>query len=251
LFFENFELPDYNIIIAVIVRNMRNDQHLAIELRKKGASYNRICKELNIPKSTMHYWFKDLKWSQKIKGELTRKAKIQAIKRLRAVVQAQKKRWEAYKKQHQEEAREEFPILKSNPLFLAGLMLYWGEGDSNPKHQVRLSNIDPRMIKLFNDFLEKICEVPKEKIRLSLIIYPDLVDTKCKKFWNNKTKISLRQFDKSSMIYGRHPTKRLENGICIIRVNSSHALKEKMMIWTSLMIKELNKLKIDNKYMRV
>ena len=132
---------------------MRNDRHLAIKLRKTGKSYNKICKELGIPKSTMHYWFRDLRWSQRIKKELTKKAEIQATKRLRAVIRAQKKRWKAYRKQYQKEARKEFQTLKSNPLFLAGLMLYWGEGDNNLKYQVRLSNIDSRMIKLFNEFL--------------------------------------------------------------------------------------------------
>jgi transposase-like protein len=230
---------------------MRNDRHLAIKLRRTGASYNKICKELGIPKSTMHYWFRDLRWSKIIKKELTKKAEIQATKRLRAVIRAQRKRWKVWRKQYREEAKKEFPLLKSNPLFLAGLMLYWGEGDGNLKNQTRLSNIDPKMIKLFSNFLQKACEVPKENICLSLTIYPDLSDNKCKRFWSNKTKISLKQFTKSSVIYGRHPTKRLENGICTLRANSSPGLKEKIIIWTNLIVKELNKLKIDNKYMRV
>ena len=229
---------------------MRNDRHLAIKLRKEGISYNKICKELGIPKSTMHYWFRNLRWSQQIKKELTEKAKTQSTKRLQAVIQAQRKRWKAYRKYYREEAKKEFPILRSNPLFLAGLMLYWGEGDSNLKNQVRLSNTDPRMIKLFNEFLQKICKASKEKIRLSLIIYPDLTDEDCKKFWSNRVKVSLNQFDKSSIIYGRHPTKRLENGICIIRVNNSPGLKEKIIIWTDLIVKDLNKLKVNSKYVR-
>jgi len=230
---------------------MRNDRHLAIKLRKKGTSYNRISKELGIPKSTMHYWFRNLRWSRIIKEKLTEKAKIQATKRLRKVIEAQKKRWKAWRKQYREEAIKEFPILKSNPLFVAGLMLYWGEGDSNLRHQVRLSNSNPRMIKLFNDFLQKICKIPKERVRLALVIYPDLIEKVCKNFWSNKTKISLKQFDKSSVIYGRHPTKRLENGVCIIRVNGSPGLKEKVITWTNLTVKGLNKSGINNKYMRV
>lgn len=103
---------------------MRNDRHLAIKLRRKGSSYNRISKELGIPKSTMCYWFRDLRWSKIIKKKLTKKAKIQATKRLRAVIRAQKKRWKIWSKQYREEAKKEFLVLKSNPLFLTGLMLY-------------------------------------------------------------------------------------------------------------------------------
>lgn len=69
---------------------MRNDRHLAIKLRKKGASYNKIRKELGIPKSTMNYWFRNLRWSQQIKKELTRKALYIAKKRLRLINKARR-----------------------------------------------------------------------------------------------------------------------------------------------------------------
>jgi hypothetical protein len=220
---------------------MRNDKHLAIKLRRKGKSYNKISKELNIPKSTLSDWFSNLRWSQTIKKELERKANYIARKRLRLICKARREYWEKWREEFRKEARKEFPVLKSNPLFIAGLMIYWGEGDSSLRHQVRLSNSDPKMIKLFNGFLQKICKIPKEKIRLSLIIYPDLADRVCKKFWSTKTKISLNQFDKSNIIYGRHPTKRLENGVCIIRVNGTPDLKEKIITWTTLMVNELNK----------
>jgi len=218
---------------------MRNDRHLAIKLRKKGMSYKKISKELGIPKSTIHYWFSNLQWSQLIKKKLTKRAQIQSTKRLRAVIRAQQKRWKAWRKQYREEAKKEFPILKSNPLFVAGLMLYWGEGDSKPKNETRLSNTDPRMIKLFYKFLQEICKIPKKEIRACLLLYPDLCEEKCKNFWHKTTGIPLSQFNKSSVIYGRHPTKRLENGICIIRVNSSRGLKEKILVWINLLSKNL------------
>ena len=219
---------------------MRNDRHLAIELRKKGASYNRICKELGIPKSTMHYWFRDLRWSKTIKNNLTKKAQRLATKQMKAIAQANKKRWTTWRKQHREEAKKEFPILKSNPLLIAGLMLYWGEGDSSLKREVRLSNVDPRMIKLFNKFLQKVCKISKERVHIVLTLYPDLVEEKCKNFWSNKTGVSLKQFGKSQVIYGRHPTRKLENGVCTIRVSSSCGLKEKIVIWRDLLNKNLN-----------
>lgn len=218
---------------------MRNDRHLAIKLRKKGASYNKICKELGIPKSTMHYWFRNLRWSQIIKKKLTKKAQRLATKRMRAMALANKKRWKAWRQQHRENAKKEFPVLKSNRLFVAGLMLYWGEGDSKLKNELRLANSDPRMIRLFNKFLQEVCKIPNKEIHLYLILYPDLSDEKCKKFWSEKTKIPLKNFGKSSFIYGRHPTKKLENGICIIRIDRSRGLKEKIITWIDLLVKDL------------
>jgi len=218
---------------------MRNDRHLAIKLRKKGASYNKICKELDIPKSTMCYWFRDLKWSKIIKKKLTEKAQQQATKRLRAAIKAQKKRWENQRKQYRKDAKKEFPILKLNPLFLAGLMLYWGEGDSKIENcMVRISNTDPNMIKIFSRFLQKICRVPKEKIKIALILYPDLNEKNCKIFWSKYSGIPIKRSGKTQFIHGKHPTKRLSYGICNICL-ASRELKEKLFVWLKLYQQEL------------
>ncbi|MDP3733529.1 MAG: hypothetical protein Q8Q91_03200, partial [Candidatus Daviesbacteria bacterium] len=72
-----------------------------------------------------------------------------------------------------------------------------------------------------------------------LLLYPDLSDKKSQDFWHKSTKTPLSQFGKSSVIYGRHPTKRLENGICILRVGASGGLKEKITTWINLLSKNL------------
>jgi transposase-like protein len=214
---------------------MRNDQHLAIRMRKRGASYKEISKELNIPKSTLNYWFKDLIWSRKIKERLTEKAIRTSEKRMKRIIKSNKEKWEKWREGFREEAKEEFKNLKSNHLFIAGTMLYWGEGDQNLKYPVRLSNVNYRMIKLFKRFLLKVCKIKSEDIYLSLFIYPDIKEEECKRFWSEKTKTKLEQFDKAQVIYGKHPTKRLENGICAIRVKKSIGLKEKILIWINLL----------------
>jgi transposase-like protein len=212
-----------------------------MDLRKKGKSYKEISRLLGIPKSTMHYWFKDLLWSQKIKDALTEKEAKLSRKRIKKVVKANKEKWLKWRKDCREEAKKEFPGLKTSPLFVAGLMLYWGEGDSNLKNTARLTNTDPRMISLFCKFIVEILKVPKIDIRAHLTIYPDLSEEKCKKYWSNEIKLPINQFDKTQTIYGKHPTRRLENGICSIRVPKSCGLKEKIFVWIDLFSKESKK----------
>jgi len=219
---------------------MRNDRHLAIKLRKQNKSYNEISKLLGIPKSTMHYWFKNLRWSKIIKKQLTKKALRLATKQMKAIARANKKRWHEWRKEYRERAKKEFPAMKSNPLFVAGLMLYWGEGTKNPKTPIQLSNIDPKMIRLFKKFLLNICDIDKSQLRLALTLYPDLSKDKCKNFWSKKIGIPLEQIEKPQVIYGRHPTKRLEYGVCSIRVRASSGIKEKITLWTNLLYKEFN-----------
>ncbi|HNY36066.1 MAG TPA: hypothetical protein PLD14_00645 [Candidatus Pacearchaeota archaeon] len=221
---------------------MRNDHHLALELRKKGKSYKEISKELDISKGTLNAWFKDLIWSKKIKERLTEKAIRVSRKRIKRIIESNRKRWDNRRESFRKEAEKEFVKIKLKPLFIAGVMLYWGEGDQNLKYPVRLTNVNHRMIVLFKKFLLEICRVKREDIYLSLFIYPDIVEEKCKKFWSDK--VGLWQFDKVQVIYGKHPTKRLENGICSIRVKKSSGLKEKILVWINLSSEDLKNNKV-------
>ena len=223
---------------------MRNDRHLALELRKKGRSYKEISEELSVPKSTLNSWFKNLAWSKVVKRKLTEKAVRISSKRMRRVIETNRKRWSSRRENFRKEAEKEFVEIKTEPLFIAGVMLYWGEGDQNLKYPVRLTNINYKMIVLFKRFLLEICKIKKEDIYLSLFIYPDIVEDKCKKFWSDK--IGLGKFDKVQVIYGKHPTKRLENGICSIRVKKSSGLKEKILVWINLLSEDLksNKMRV-------
>ena len=161
-----------------------------------------------------------------------------AGKRLRLINKARRKMWEDWREEARQQARKEFPRLRKNPLFIAGIMLYWGEGDSKIENSiVRLSNTTPGIIRIFSLFLQKICYLPKEKIRIAMVLYPDLDEKKCKQFWSAISGIPNNQFRKTQFIKGKHPTKRLPNGICESYV-SSRQLKEKIFVWINLFSKE-------------
>ncbi len=154
--------------------------------------------------------------------------------RLQFYANLHKKKWEKWREAARIEAKKEFNKFLSNPLFVAGIILYWGEGDRKMSNGlVRLGNTDWRVIALFIEFLEKIAKVSKDKIRLALILYPDLLEKDCKKFWSQQCKIPLKQFYKTQFIQGKHPTKRLPYGVCNVVV-SSRRLKEKIFVWIDL-----------------
>lgn len=217
---------------------MRNDKHLAIKLRKQGKSYNKISRELNVPKSTLSEWFSDFNWSKNIKKELTLKANYIAKKRLRLINKGRRKMWEEWREEARQKARKDFPLLKNNPLFIAGLMMYWGEGDSKIKNPFRLSNTDPRMIALYTKFLTESLNIPKDNLRPTIILYPDLSEEKCMNFWAATIGIPKSQFYKTQFIKGKHPTKRLSNGICMITCGNRQ-IKEKILVWIDLLSKNL------------
>lgn len=223
---------------------MRSDQHKAIQLRKIGKSYREITKVLGIPKSTLTYWFKDVKWSKEIKKRLALKANIEARKRMIKISHQAKIEREKLYYNYRKIAQENYLKYSKERLFISGLMIYWGEGDSNLKNGIiRVTNTDPVMLKVFFLFLKKYLPEIISKLRTYLVLYPDLNDLICKNFWSKQLKIHLDKFYKSQYIYGKHPTKRLSYGICTITV-TSRSYKEIIISWIDLIKKEIKAMRV-------
>lgn len=214
---------------------MRKDKELAIKLRHSGKSYNEITRTLKVSKSTLSLWFRNDPVSQKLKLSLNQSVNTYRIKRL---VEANRERWNKWRESARQEAIKEFTELSKNHLFVAGLMLYWAEGDNNAKNPVKITNTAPAMIKLYIKFLVNILKIPSHTLRVGLIIYPDLSKRKCLNFWSEISGVPKGQFYKTQVIKGRHPTKRLSNGICMITCGNRQ-LKEKFLVWIDLLSKKL------------
>ncbi len=173
----------------------------AYELRKQNYSYNAINQQLGIPKSTLSSWFKTDTESIHIKSLLIKNAQRNAINKLHRLALINKKKWKKIHFEQRETAKREFPSLVTNQLFGLGLMLYWGEGDKKVENGiVRISNIDFRLLRIFIAFLKKLCRIPIEKIRIWLLLYPDLNEEVCKAYWSKKLNIPLNQFTKAQCI---------------------------------------------------
>ena len=222
---------------------MRRDKEEARHLRLNGKSYQEISEILKTPKSTLSGWFGKEDWSAEIRKKLT--DAIQEAHTVR-LIELNKVRGEHLDQTYEEarrEATEELELLKYNPLFIAGLMLYWGEGDKLSKSKVRLTNTDARMIKTFVLFLREVCNIPEDKIRAQILVYPDLNEAETKAYWVKESGIAPDRFTKSTLIQGRHATRRLGYGVCMAYVSSSY-FKAKVLTWIELLPKEL----ISNQY---
>ncbi len=219
---------------------MRKDKKEALQLRSLGRSYNEIRNLLGVPKSTLSNWLHETQWSSKIKRTLAEKALKKNTIRLRNLNKIRGEHLARLYREAQNEAKEEFEYFKFHPTFIAGVTIYWGEGDKASRHMIRVGNVDPLMIKLFVKFLCEICGISKEKIRAYLLLYPDLNSDECKKFWIKQSGLPDRNFNKCVVIQGRHKIRRLRYGVCYVGISSTY-LKEKMFSWLTLLPKELMK----------
>lgn len=207
-------------------------------MRKSGKSYKEISYALSIPKSTLSDWFSKIDWSGEIRRRLALSVQAQHTTRLLELNKIRSTHLACAYEEARREARKELEILKYNPLFIAGLMLYWGEGDKGQKTAVRLTNTDPELVQLYVQFLLKACGIPVKKIKANLLIYPDHEDKVCQSYWSKKSGVPWENFTKSVRIEGRHPVRRLNWGICIIIVSSTY-LKAKILEWMKVLPVEL------------
>lgn len=162
----------------------------AIKLRKEGKSYSQIKKAVGVSKSSLSLWLRQYPLSEKRLREL-RDFNEQRIERFRNTMRA--KRESRLEKVYQEEQNYLLPLTKKE-LYIAGLLLYWGEGAKTTPYAASLSNTNPEVVKFFLFWLISVLLVPKKKIIIRLHIYADMDKKEEINFWSKQLGLPLSQF---------------------------------------------------------
>jgi predicted transcriptional regulator len=146
---------------------------LAIELRKEGLSLKQIASQLNVSKSSVSIWVRNIVLSHEQKMKLSPSLGGNTYTR---------DHFQKIRKEYQKEGRE--LIKNCNKEFIAGLMLFWAEG-SKDRGSVIFSNSNPHMIKFFLNFLCKYFNIDKNIIAFSFQWYSgnSLTFLKVRDFW--------------------------------------------------------------------
>ena len=199
---------------------------IATDLRKQGYSYPKILKTVNVSKSTLSLWLRDI--------DLT----PQQQKKL--LIGREKSRYAAAKKKKEtrilktneiiDKSTKEVSTLVKTPLFITGLSLYWAEGTKNKSETVRFVNSDEKMIMLIMKWFRGVCGIPPDKFRCQVHMHnlhckPDL-----EKYWSNITGIPQKQFYKTYVKQSSLGQRRniLYNGTCSITISSKELFRR---IW--------------------
>jgi len=217
---------------------IKNDEkQLAIKLRKCGFSYNEILKEVSVAKSTLSLWLRDIGMARQQQQKLTQK-RLAAAKRGGAVKKLQRIKKESFIKMN---AAKDIISITDYNLLLIGATLYWAEGskqkDHSPSVGVIFSNSDLLMLKVFLLFLDRICNIDKNRIFFELFIHENADYKLAQKWWSEKLNTDLFRIDK--VYFKKNPPrkasrKNIENnyhGQLRVRVASSTDLNRKIRGW--------------------
>ena len=195
----------------------------AIDLRKKGLSYTEILAKMDVSKSTLSQWLREIELTTEQQSRLHSK-----MDRVRYDIAKRKvaKRISSTDKIIQQ-AKKEVRQLSKNPLFFTGLALYWAEGAKSMAEKVKLANSDEKMISLSMRWFREICRVPENKFRVHIHMHnlhtrKDIID-----YWSKITKIPLSQFYRPYIKPTSLGQRRniLYNGTCSIMIHDKYLFR--------------------------
>ena len=186
------------------------------DLRRFGLSYGEIMDLIEVKKSTLATWCRDVKLTEKqIAAIRERRAQIPGI----PVDTNWRRRAEI--RELREVARSLVPELADDPLWIAGLVMYWAEG-AKTRNQVSMANADPRALRLFILWIQTYPS-PGARFSIQLHLHEGNDDRAAKEYWRSETGLLEANFHKTFIKpQGTgHRKNHLEHGICTVKVRKA------------------------------
>jgi len=210
----------------------------AITLRKKGKTYNEILEQVDVSKSTLSLWLRDVGLATPQKQRLTKK-------KLAAAQRGGDRRREMRMmetKEIEDLCLQDIKTISDRELFLIGVALYWAEGAKKNADKasimVDFGNSDPAMIRLFVRWLIECLSVDAEDIEFRLHLHENHAhrEAECKKVWESHIPLTHVNFTKTN--YKKHNVKTVRKkidisyiGLVSVRVKKSTILNRRIMGW--------------------
>lgn len=171
----------------------------ARKLRRQGISVNKIADLLQVSKSSVSHWVRDIILDIEQLEKLRKHTIVGAERgRLRSALLQKNRRL----KRIQDEinnGKRYFSKIQHSEFFTTGLALYWAEG-TKKQRRVSVCNSDPKLIQLMISWLKLYFKMPVSRFRCYVGINQihrhreEIV----KKYWSEITGIPLNQFTKTS-----------------------------------------------------
>jgi DNA-binding transcriptional MerR regulator len=212
----------------------------ALQFRKRGFTLEEIARICEVSKSTVSKWLKNNAISKGVTKQNKRRAGQENAKRLQLMSKTRTKERQYHYKEVEQSAEVEFKHYKTNPLFIAGLTTYTAIGDVTDERIIRLTTARMMAHKTFISFAVEYLGVPKNKIKLWLLLYPDHNEETCMKKWHKATTLPYSQFHKNQIIKGNPKRKTLHHGVGNTVIGSV-AAKKKLTRWIELLTKDILK----------
>jgi transposase-like protein len=165
-------------------RGKVKEQEKARALRAQNRTIADIARTLGVSKSSVSLWVRDVPFTPtlRLRGPHRRPHPAHEAK-LRQIADLNR------------EGRKRLGVLSDEALFAAGVALYAGEG-SKTDGEVRFSNSDPKMVRLFCMWFRRFFIVDEKRMHGRLYLHEGLDLTAAETFWSGLANIPTTQFHK-------------------------------------------------------
>ena len=199
------------------------------DLRRLGLSYGEIMELIPVKKSTLATWCRDVDMTEE---------QIKAIKERRAPEPGFRRNTNRWRHEQVEQiratARGQVPALINDPLWIAGIILYWAEGAKTQGH-VSMANTDPRALRLFIRWSKQFLSPAGFSLHLHLHEGND--ETAARDYWVQATGLHEANFHKTFIKPKGtgHRKNHLEHGICTVKVRRAANPWNIIMEWIDVL----------------
>jgi transcriptional regulator with XRE-family HTH domain len=178
------------------------EKEKAILMRKQGISISDIAAKLNMSKSTVSMWCRDIVLSADAIANISMRSESKSTKALLKYTEslriARQNNTEISKKR----GKNTLGQLTKRDIYCIGIGLYWGEGYKRGSQEFGFTNSDPGMIKFYVKWLNTVFGVETKDLILRVSIN-ELHRTRIKLveiYWSKLLNIPLSSFTKPSLI---------------------------------------------------
>jgi hypothetical protein len=207
----------------------------AQRMRKSGISFGDISKKLNVTKSTLSFWCKNIILSESAIRKIKTNGSIKSVRGLLVYSEFKRKERVARNIFHRKEGSMAVGVLTDRDILMIGLGLYWSEGYKYENGELGFTNSNPFMIRFYFKWLE-LWHVKKDSLifRLTLNEFFRKEERRIKTFWVNFLNIKKEQFSKTTFIQTNLKKASTESmqkykGILRVKVRKGTALRNKIL----------------------
>lgn len=203
-------------------------------LRRLGLSYGEITALIPVPKGTLAGWCRDIVLSpQQAAAIAARTGSRRGVPR-----DTQRKR-RAEGERIRAEARAFAAEHLTDPFWVAGTVLYWGEG-SKSKRMLSLSNSDPRALRLFMDWTRTYLR-PDPRFVLSIHLHAGNDEAAARNYWAASLDLADPDFYKTFLKPDGtgHRKNHLPHGTCRVLLRRSTDPFVAVMAWIDVVATKL------------
>lgn len=217
----------------------------AIALRKRGLGIRSVEKQLDIPRSTLNGWFKNIHLTERQKAKLHENW-LQGLVKAREIAaevhrEGRRKRIETAEKSARD-SFENINLKDKNLLKLVLSVFFFAEG-FKVAEDTTLGNSDPLCVKAFIKLLMTLYDFDMAKLRIYLHLRADQNPQKEITFWSKELNVKSSQFkigpvDKRTI--GK-PTYPNYHGVCVVRYYDV-SIKRELLALANIFFNKITKM---------